>query len=76
MTQQLESNAPFVVNQFHEATERVVTAAKLEIEAFTTNVLHAAGMHAIAESGLPKQLAASVETPAFDVTDVEATDGV
>ncbi len=56
MVQQLASNAPFVVNQFQEASDRVVTAAKQEIDAFTTSVLRAAGMEALAEGRIPKML--------------------
>jgi hypothetical protein len=61
MIQQLTSNIPFVMEQFNEASERVVTAAKHEIEAFTMHALHAVGLEAIAEGRMPKQLAASLD---------------
>lgn len=54
--QQMTSNIPFVLDQFNEASTRVVTAAKHEIEAFTTTVLRSAGMEALAEGRLPKML--------------------
>ena len=54
--QQLESNVPFVLRQFNEASERVVSAAKHEIEAFTTMTLRAAGMEAIAEGRFPAKM--------------------
>jgi hypothetical protein len=56
MIQQLSSNAPFVLEQFNRASDKVVTAAKHEIEAFTTHALRAAGMEAIAEGRLPNLL--------------------
>ena len=49
MEQQLASNVPFVVDQFQEATTRVTTAAKAEVEAFVTHAVRAAGLQAIAE---------------------------
>lgn len=47
--QQLESNVPFIVGQFNEASERIVTAAKHEIENFAEHRLREAGLEAIAE---------------------------
>lgn len=41
------SNVPFVLESFQEATEKVVTHAKAEVEAFTTTRIMAAGMAAI-----------------------------
>lgn len=61
MIQQLTANAPYVLEQFDAATEKVVTSAKTEIESFAMHVLHAAGLEALAEGRLPKMLAASVE---------------
>ena len=54
--QQLTSNVPFVVEQFQEATTRVTTAAKAEVEAFVTHAVRAAGLQAIAEGRLPSLL--------------------
>jgi hypothetical protein len=61
MIQQLTSNAPWVLEQFDEATEKVVASAKTEIESFAMHALHAVGLEAIAEGRLPKMLAASAE---------------
>ena len=53
---QLASNVPFVVKQFQEATTRVTTAAKAEVDAFVTGVVRAAGLQSIAEGRLPSLL--------------------
>lgn len=52
---QLDSNVPFVLKQFQEATSRITTAAKNEVEAFVTHAVQAAGLQAIA-SKLPPLL--------------------
>jgi hypothetical protein len=62
MEQQLTSNVPFVVKQFQEATTRVTTAAKAEVEAFVTNVVRAAGLQSIAEGRLPPLLPSGANT--------------
>lgn len=54
--QQLTSNVPFVVKQFQEATTRVTSAAKAEVEAFVTGAVRAAGLQSIAEGRLPSLL--------------------
>jgi hypothetical protein len=54
--QQMSSNIPFIATQFNEAAERVVTAAKQEIEAFTTHALRSAGMTALTEGDGTRQL--------------------
>lgn len=56
MEDQLGSNIPFVVKQFQEATTRVTTAAKAEVDAFVTGVVRAAGLQSIAEGRLPSLL--------------------
>lgn len=56
MEQQLSSNVPFVVKQFQEATTRITTAAKAEVDAFVTGVVRAAGLQSIAEGRLPSLL--------------------
>ena len=56
MEDQLGSNVPFVVKQFQEATTRITTAAKAEVDAFVTNVVRAAGLQSIAEGRLPSLL--------------------
>lgn len=53
---QLSSNVPFVVKQFQEATTRITSAAKAEVDAFVTGVVRAAGLEAIAEGRLPSLL--------------------
>jgi hypothetical protein len=60
---QLASNVPFVVKQFQEATTRITTAAKAEVDAFVTGVVRAAGLQSIAEGRLPSLLP-SGDTPA------------
>lgn len=66
MIQQLTSNAPYVLEQFDKATEKVVTSAKTEIESFAMHALHSAGLEAIAEGRLPKMLAESVDVATDD----------
>jgi hypothetical protein len=71
MIQQLESNTPFVMQQFNEASDRVVNAAKKEIEAFTTHALRAAGMERFREvaAGMPESptsLLATSDEPATE----------
>lgn len=51
--QQLADNVPFVVKQFQEATSRITTAAKAEVDSFVTGVVRAAGLEAIADGRLP-----------------------
>jgi hypothetical protein len=54
--QQLTSNVPFVMDQFQEATTRVATAAKAEVEAFVSHAVRTAGLAAIADGKLPSLL--------------------
>lgn len=56
ITHQLTDNVPFVLKQFQEATTRVTTAAKNEIEAFVSHALQSAGIAAIADGRLPSLL--------------------
>lgn len=44
--------APFMLSQFEEATQRITTTAKIEVDAFMTSVIVAAGIKAINEQGL------------------------
>jgi hypothetical protein len=53
---QLGDNVPFVVRQFQEATTRITSAAKAEVDAFVTGVVRAAGLEAIAGGKLPSLL--------------------
>jgi hypothetical protein len=58
---QLSSNVPFVVKQFQEATTRITTSAKAEVDAFVTGVVRAAGLEAIAGGKLPSLLSKGSE---------------
>ena len=44
MAQEVQSNIPFVLSQFAEASQRVVTHAKAEVEAFVSSAVRAAGL--------------------------------
>lgn len=57
IVRELDANAPFVVNQFQESAERVVSQAKAEIEAFTMHALHKAGMKVMKSGTIEKLLA-------------------
>lgn len=48
ISQEIRANMPFLLEQFEEATERVTTVAKAEVDGFMTAALQAAGMEAIA----------------------------
>lgn len=47
MVTEVASNAPFFVEVFQEATEKVVTAAKAEINAIVTHVAHVTGLEVL-----------------------------
>lgn len=64
MIQQVTSNIPFVLSQFEEASERVVTAAKHEIESFAQHRFDTAGLEAIRSASI--QLLASNPCPQVD----------
>lgn len=49
ITDQLSSNVPFVVDQFNVATDRITSAAKAEVEAFTMHAVTVAGIAALAD---------------------------
>jgi len=42
---EVESNMPFMVESFNDATEKIITTAKTEIDAFVTNVAQTTGLH-------------------------------
>lgn len=48
---ELTDNAPFIIDMFREATERIMTAAKSEADAWLTNVINQAGLKALGEAG-------------------------
>ena len=52
--QDLRSNMPFVVDQFRESADRVVTSAKADIEGFAQLVFRQAGIESIADGNMPK----------------------
>lgn len=60
LVQQIRSNAPFMLDQFEEAAEKVVVAAKAEVDAFMTHATIQAGLKALAEGA-----ATSVPAPAL-----------
>jgi hypothetical protein len=47
--QHVESNLPFVIDQFHKAAGKIITHAKAEVDAFLTHAVMAAGFKSIAE---------------------------
>jgi hypothetical protein len=63
IAQEFESNVPFFLEQFREATERVTVAAKSEIEAFVSHVVIAAGLQAVAEGRVDASLLAEAAEP-------------
>lgn len=46
--QAVKANVPFMLDQFEEAADRIVTHAKAEVDAFATHAVMAAGVKAIA----------------------------
>jgi hypothetical protein len=49
VVQELESNIPFVADQFQEATDRIVTAGKAEIDSFVTTMVQTTGLTQLQE---------------------------
>jgi hypothetical protein len=58
---QLAQNVPFMMAQFQEATTRVTSAAKAEVDAYVTGVVRDAGLEAIAGGRRPSLLPAAAE---------------
>lgn len=58
---ELTDNAPFIIDMFREATERVMTAAKSEADAWLTNVITQSGMQALKAGGTLPALPTSTE---------------
>lgn len=52
-TMEIASNVPFVVDQFNRATQKTITHAKAEVEAYTALVFREAGLQAIAAGFVP-----------------------
>ncbi len=66
VARELGENAPFFLEMYEEATEKVTTAAKTEMEAFAVGAIQNAGLRALAAGEVnltPPQL------PAIDVED-------
>ena len=61
IVQEVRANLPFVMDQFQEATGRVVTAAKAEADAFLTHAVARAGIKAIKSNGGVVQLGTGEE---------------
>jgi hypothetical protein len=67
---ELSTNMPFFLEMYEEATEKIKTAAKAEVEAFAVSAIHSAGLQALASgakegfSGPPLELP---EKPTVDV---------
>jgi ElaB/YqjD/DUF883 family membrane-anchored ribosome-binding protein len=62
VVREIGSNIPFVLDSFQEASERVVTHAKAEVEAFVSARITAAGLEAIQD-----------EAPQLTSSEIEAT---
>lgn len=67
--QDMRLNAPFVVSQFQESAERVVTHAKAEVEAFTSTMFRQAGIEAIADGWMPALTSGEPTKPAKRLPD-------
>lgn len=53
MEQALEGNIPWIVERFHEATTRLTTAAKAEVDAFVNHLVVSTGIAALRAPTLP-----------------------
>lgn len=53
---EVEQNMPFVLECFEESAQKVVSHAKAEVDAFTTQTVIAAGLDALAKRGDTKEL--------------------
>ncbi len=51
---EVELNMPFTVDQFNEATERLTTAAKAEVESFVTTVVMRTGLDELRKLRVPQ----------------------
>ncbi len=57
--QEVALNAPFWLETFEEATEKIVTSAKAEVDAFTTSAIHRAGIKALQDGSAQLTLPAA-----------------
>ena len=69
IVQDVESDIPFQLKSFHEATGKIVASAKTEIDAFMTNAVMSAGYRALGEGAAPP-----ITVPAL-LTEGEEFDG-
>lgn len=60
IVQEIESNLPFAIDQFNEATGRIVTAAKSEVDAFVTAAITQTGLQGLKDISV-RQLTAGDE---------------
>lgn len=63
LLQDIESNMPFMAEQFSETVEHIMVQAKGEIEAHITGVVQRAGLKAMAEKGLEGEVPPMVALP-------------
>lgn len=54
--QEVQSNMPFVMEQFSRSTQKIVTQAKAEVDAFAAHAIQVTGLEAIAEGRVSKTL--------------------
>lgn len=54
-TMEIKSNMPFVLDQFQESTQKIVTHAKAEVDAFASHAIQVAGLEALRQT-VPAQL--------------------
>lgn len=71
----VERNAPFYMEQFEEATEKITDGAKAEVDAFMTSAIQKAGMRALRmDNGGPVQPRPGLPRPAgYDPDDQHGT---
>lgn len=56
MEDQLGQNVPFILDQLQQASNRVTTAARAEVEAFVANLVRSAGLASLTQGRLPQLL--------------------
>lgn len=71
LIQDVQSNLPFIVDSFQEATEKIGTAAKAEVEAFVMHAITSAGLDAVRAMGRGE-----VDVPALPERAAAAGEGV
>lgn len=61
LRQNMKDNFPWYMEQIQEASDKIVTSAKIEVESFVTTIIQKAGLEAIAEGRFPKLLSRNKE---------------